>query len=164
MTIPEASQLVLQASVMADGGEIFVLDMGSQVKIVDVARKLILLSGLTPDQDIKIEFTGMRPGEKLYEELNLNDEATVATAHRKIKVFVGGAASSARTNAQLDRLRYLCALRLAAEVLPLIQEMVPEYVASDHILSVTNTEPIRKSPRVVTMRLPNLANAIRNAS
>ena len=164
MTIPEASQLVLQASVMADGGEIFVLDMGSQVKIVDVARKLILLSGLTPDQDIKIEFTGMRPGEKLYEELNLNDEATVATAHRKIKVFVGGAASSARTNAQLDRLRYLCALRLASEVLPLIQEMVPEYVASDHILSVTNTEPIRKSPRVVRMRLPNLANAIRNAS
>src|SRR5207249_2136427 len=67
MSIPEASQLVLQASTMGHGGEIFVLDMGQPVRILDLARNLILLSGLRPDQDIRIEFTGVRPGEKLYE-------------------------------------------------------------------------------------------------
>jgi len=68
MTIPEACQLVMQAGAMAEGGEIFVLDMGDPVKIVDLAKKLIKLSGLELDKDIKIEFTGLRPGEKLYEE------------------------------------------------------------------------------------------------
>jgi FlaA1/EpsC-like NDP-sugar epimerase len=164
MTIPEASQLVLQASVMGSGGEIFVLDMGSQVKIVDVARKLILLSGLTPDQDIKIEFSGIRPGEKLYEELNLNDEATIPTAHRKIKVFTGGASSPEKVMTQLDQLKYLCALRLANEIVPLMQEMVPEYAASEHILSLTATEPVRKSAHVVSMPLQHITATARNVS
>src|SRR6202021_1529850 len=83
MTIPEASQLVLQASAMGNGGEVFVLDMGDPVKIVALARNLILLSGLRPDEDIRIEFTGTRPGEKLYEELSHLDEGTVATQHQK---------------------------------------------------------------------------------
>jgi len=89
MTIPEASQLVLQASTMGHGGEIFVLDMGAPVKIVDLARNLILLSGLRPDEDIKIEFTGIRPGEKLYEELNSMQEDTLPTPYEKIKIFTG---------------------------------------------------------------------------
>src|ERR1039458_4967362 len=79
MTIPEACQLVLQAAAIGDGGQICVLDMGELVKIVDLARNLILLSGLRPDQDIKIQFTGMRPGEKLYEELNNMLEDTLPT-------------------------------------------------------------------------------------
>lgn len=84
MTIPEASRLVIQAGAMARGGEIFVLDMGQPVKIVDLARDLIRLSGLEPDKDIKIVFTGLRPGEKLYEEVLMEEEGLKKTAHEKI--------------------------------------------------------------------------------
>ncbi len=87
MTIPEAAQLVLQAAAYAKGGEIFVLDMGQPVKIYDLAKKMIFLSGYQPDVDVKIEFTGLRPGEKLYEELLMNEEGLEKTAHSKI--FVG---------------------------------------------------------------------------
>ena len=87
MTIPEAAQLVLQAASYARGGEIFVLNMGKPVKICDLARKMISLSGLRPDEDIKIVFTGLRPGEKLYEELLMDEEGLTKTAHSKI--FIG---------------------------------------------------------------------------
>jgi FlaA1/EpsC-like NDP-sugar epimerase len=153
MTIPEASQLVLQASVMGRGGEIFVLEMGSQVKIVDIARKLILLSGLVPDEDIRIEFTGIRPGEKLYEELSLHDEDTIPTSHRKIKTFMGGAASSSRILMQLDKLQDLCEARMLGDIVLLIQDLVPEYVASDHVLSLVSADPSRRRAKVAAMTL-----------
>jgi FlaA1/EpsC-like NDP-sugar epimerase len=86
MTIPEACQLVLQAGAMGAGGEIFILDMGEPVRIVDLARDLIRLSGLSPDEDIEIKFTGVRPGEKLFEELAVDDENVDKTAHPKIYV------------------------------------------------------------------------------
>lgn len=86
MTIPEACQLVLEAGSMGNGGEIFVFDMGQPVKIVDLARKMIKLSGLDPDIDIKIEYSGLRPGEKLYEELLNNAENTINTYHEKILI------------------------------------------------------------------------------
>lgn len=86
MTIPEAAQLVMQAGAMAKGGEIFILDMGQSVKIVDLARDLIKLSGFEPDIDIKIEFTGLRPGEKLYEELLLKEEGIQSTSHENIYI------------------------------------------------------------------------------
>lgn len=87
MTIPEAAQLVIQAGAMAKGGEIFILDMGKPVKIADLAADLIRLSGFEPNKDIKIEFTGLRPGEKLYEELLMDEEGISNTAHKKI--FIG---------------------------------------------------------------------------
>jgi len=86
MTIPEASQLVMQAGAYAEGGEIFILDMGEPVKIVDLARNLIELSGFVPDVDIKIEFSGLRPGEKMYEELLLDKQRHTATMHDKIYI------------------------------------------------------------------------------
>jgi FlaA1/EpsC-like NDP-sugar epimerase len=87
MTIPEAVQLVIQAGALANGGEVFILDMGKPVKIVDLARDLIRLSGLEPEKDIQIVFTGIRPGEKLYEEFLTAEEGTTATKHNRI--FVG---------------------------------------------------------------------------
>ena len=86
MSIPEAAQLVLQAGVMGKGGEIFVLDMGEPVKIVDLARDLIRLSGMS-ESDVRIEFTGLRPGEKLYEELLADDERTLPTPHPKLRIM-----------------------------------------------------------------------------
>lgn len=85
MSIPEATQLVLQAATMGNGGEVFVLDMGTPVKIIDLARDMIKLSGLQT-QDIRIEFTGLRPGEKLYEELLADDESTLPTGHEKLRI------------------------------------------------------------------------------
>ena len=87
MTIPEAVSLILQASVYAKGGEIFVLDMGEPVKIADLAKNLIKLSGFIPDKDIRIEYTGLRPGEKLYEELLMKEEGLKETNNNRI--FVG---------------------------------------------------------------------------
>ncbi len=87
MTIPEASQLVLQAGSMGHGGEIFILDMGDPVRIVDLARDLIVLSGLRPVDDIEIQFSGIRPGEKLVEELSTDAEHADKTKHPK--VFIG---------------------------------------------------------------------------
>ena len=87
MTIPEAVGLVLQSAAQGQGGEIFLLDMGKPIKIVDLARQVIILSGFEPDKDIKIEFVGLRPGEKLFEELNYEQESLIPTGHPKIRKF-----------------------------------------------------------------------------
>jgi FlaA1/EpsC-like NDP-sugar epimerase len=87
MTIPEASQLVMQAGAIGQGGEIFVLDMGEPIRILDLASEMIRRAGLVPDEDIQIQITGIRPGEKLYEELSCNNEQTRPTSHPKIKVW-----------------------------------------------------------------------------
>ena len=86
MTISEACQLVLTAGAMGKGGEIFIFDMGKSIRISDVAKKMIQLSGLTLNKDISIEYTGLRPGEKLYEELLANEENTIKTEHQKIMI------------------------------------------------------------------------------
>ncbi len=134
MTIPEAVQLVLQASCMGKGGEIFVLNMGQPVKIVDLARNLIRLSGLRPDVDVQIEFTGPRPGEKLYEELSAFEESTVPTLHEKIKTFAGPAMPFEEINERLLALRQICADRDIRDLILWLKEVVPEYNPSAHLL------------------------------
>jgi FlaA1/EpsC-like NDP-sugar epimerase len=104
MTIPEAASLVLQAGTYAKGGEIFVLDMGAPVKIDTLARNLIRLSGLTPDVDIKIEYTGLRPGEKLYEEKLMSEEGMRTTPNHLIHI---GSPIPFETDEFLDRLQTL---------------------------------------------------------
>lgn len=86
MTIPEACQLVLEAGNMGEGGEVFIFDMGKPVKIINLAKKMISLSGLKPGKDIQISITGLRPGEKLYEELLANKENTLPTYHPQIMI------------------------------------------------------------------------------
>jgi FlaA1/EpsC-like NDP-sugar epimerase len=143
MTIPEAVQLVLQASTMGKGGEIFVLDMGQPVKIVDLARNLILLSGLRPDKDIRIEFTGIRPGEKLYEELNTLDENTVPTFHEKIKIFAGPTPSPEEMKNRLAAIRRHCAARDERRLLLELKDLVPDYNPSMQVLQRLIEEPRR---------------------
>jgi FlaA1/EpsC-like NDP-sugar epimerase len=101
MLIPEAAQLVLQAGLMGKGGEIFVLEMGEPVRIVDLARGMIRLSGFSEDE-IKIEFTGLRPGEKLYEELLTDSEQTLPTPHEKLRAAHADPAPDAAWFAQLE--------------------------------------------------------------
>jgi FlaA1/EpsC-like NDP-sugar epimerase len=128
MTIPEAVQLVLQAAVLGHGGEVFVLDMGDPVRIVDLAQDLIELSGLEVGQDIEIVYTGMRPGEKLYEELFVDGERYERTRHQKI--FIAANASSF-VPADLETI--LAAMRQAAEandrhaIMAGLQRLIPEF-------------------------------------
>jgi FlaA1/EpsC-like NDP-sugar epimerase len=134
MTIPEACQLVLQASTIALGGQICVLDMGAPVKIVDLARNLILLSGLRPDEDIKIEFTGMRPGEKLYEELSTMLEDTAPTSHEKIRIFIGNGVPEGDIETWLDCLREACETRNVGRLVVALKEIVLDYSPSTDLL------------------------------
>jgi FlaA1/EpsC-like NDP-sugar epimerase len=127
MTIPEACQLVLQASTMGKGSEIFVLNMGEPVRIVDLARNLIMLSGLRPEKDIQITFSGPRPGEKLFEELNEEAEGLVATHHEKINVFEGEAKPWPEIERYLGRLRVCCRERNCEELISVLRQAVPEY-------------------------------------
>jgi FlaA1/EpsC-like NDP-sugar epimerase len=135
MTIPEASQLVLQAFSIGRGGEVFVLDMGEPVKIVDLARNLILLSGLQPDKEIKIQFTGLRPGEKLFEELNLQSESLVATSHEQIRSYVSSAHISAKQMREhLRDLQQICDEQDIGRLLLHLKDLIPNYNPSSQLL------------------------------
>ena len=126
MTIPEAAQLVMQAAAIAKGGEIFVLDMGQPVRILDLAREMIRRSGLVVDEDIQIVFSGTRPGEKLYEELANDTDRTAPTSHEKIRVWELPAATPEQTH---EMIRTLSAVTDASgdEVRLALKQFVPEY-------------------------------------
>lgn len=128
MTIPEAAGLVLLSGAIGEGGEIFVLDMGSPVKIVDLAKQLIELSGLRPGDDIDIEFVGLRPGEKLFEELQHKGENLKETEHPKIMRFVCDPEDLQDVRARLDELDKLVYSRDAEQLKFWLKEEVPEYV------------------------------------
>lgn len=161
MTIPEAAQLVIQASIMGEGGEVFELDMGEQVRIVDLARNLILLSGLKPERDIEIHYTGVRPGEKLYEELNLDHENLVATSHPKILSYVSPVESDPEMiKTSLQQLHIYFEERDLASLLGLMRELVPEYTPSAELLLASEGVPARVNlfdPRPARSAGPELA-------
>jgi FlaA1/EpsC-like NDP-sugar epimerase len=127
MTIPEAAQLILQAGTMGKGGEIFVLDMGESVKIAYLAEQLIRLSGKKPGEDIEIVYTGLRPGEKLYEELFHESEKLAGTTHPKILLANSRSMDFAQLEQVLDRLAAACEVNDVREIYGLLSELVPEH-------------------------------------
>lgn len=128
MTIPEAVSLVLQASAMAKGGEIFVLDMGEPVKIIDLARNLIKLSGFEPDIDIKIEITGLRPGEKLYEEVLMNEEGLKKTSNDQIRIGCPIDIDEAEFRKELNILKRVAENNQDEKVDLIMKSIVPTYI------------------------------------
>lgn len=127
MTIPEACQLVLQAGSMANGGEVFILDMGEPVKIMDLAENLIRLSGFVVGKDIQIEVTGLRPGEKLYEELLLDTKSAIKTDHNKIYIECPESLPLNELEHRLSALREIVAHDNRSELVDFLQELVPTY-------------------------------------
>ena len=130
MTIPEACQLVLEAATMGRGGEIFVFEMGQSVKIADLAKKMILLSGLEIGKDIELKFTGLRPGEKLYEELLANEENTIPTHHQKILI----AKTRTESDEQMKNIQTLVDLCIHQNNTAIVTQMkyiVPEFISNN---------------------------------
>ncbi|MNE50076.1 UDP-N-acetyl-alpha-D-glucosamine C6 dehydratase [compost metagenome] len=135
MTIPEACQLVLEAGSMGKGGEIFVFDMGRPVKIVDLAYKMIRLAGKVPDVDIRIVYSGLRPGEKLYEELLNNSENTLPTYHEKILIAKVREYDFVWVQTQIEELLRLAEGHIVLDTVIKMKEIVPEYVSNNSVYS-----------------------------
>ncbi|NMA84925.1 MAG: polysaccharide biosynthesis protein [Epulopiscium sp.] len=135
MTIPEAAQLVLQAGGMAEGGEIFVLDMGEPVKITNLAEDLIRLSGLEPYEDISIQFTGLRPGEKLFEELLLDEEGMENTKYQKIFIGKPLTLDYKLLLNNLENLKNLIDIGSDEKIKDYVSEIVPTYIRKNHIVN-----------------------------
>lgn len=133
MTIPEACQLVLEAGCMGKGGEIFVFDMGQSVKIVDLAKKMIKLSGLKENVDIKIVYTGLRPGEKLYEELLASSENTLPTYHKQILVGKVREYEFAEVEKFIDEIILLFNTQNNLKIVSKMKEIVPEFVSNNSV-------------------------------
>jgi len=130
MTIPEATQLVIQAGTMGQSGQVMLLDMGDPVKIVDLARDMITLSGYRPDVDIRIEFRGVRPGEKLFEELRTSGEDVLPTHHEKIFIWQSRACPEEEIAGALARLEAVTDGASLAEIQKVLRQIVPEYQPS----------------------------------
>ena len=131
MTIPEAVSLVLQAGAYAKGGEIFILDMGEPVKILDLAENMIRLSGLTPGEDIEIKFTGLRPGEKLYEELLIDEDNKKETPNKRIFIGQPIALDEEKFIADIRRLE-TAAFSEDPNIRDIVKQLVPEYTINGH--------------------------------
>ena len=130
MTIPEACQLVLEAGVMGNGGEIYVFDMGESVKIYDLAKKMIHLSGKRYPEDIDIHISGLRPGEKLYEELLTNEENTIPTYNEKILIAKTENVNVDAIKAKIDQLIALQGIS-HVDIVRSLKSIVPEYISNN---------------------------------
>ena len=133
MTIPEAVQLVMEASSLTKGGELFVLDMGEMIKIYDLATTMIRLSGLKPEKDIKIEITGLRPGEKLYEELQLSTESLAKTENERIFLFKSDFIDIDKFDREFRKLQDALISRDLKNILTQIKKLVPTYTRSEYV-------------------------------
>lgn len=138
MTIPEAVQLVLEACTMGHGGEIFVFDMGEPVRIVDLANKMIRLAGLIPNRDVKIEFTGLRPGEKLYEEVLSESEKTIPTYHDKIRIAKVSETSYPSISHDVLELIASCDHNNAFQLVRKMKQMIPEFSSKNSFYELTD--------------------------
>ena len=147
MTIPEACQLVLEAGCMGSGGEIFVFDMGKSVKIVDLAKNMIKLSGLKEGTDIKIIYTGLRPGEKLYEELLASSENTLPTHHQQI--LVGKVREYAFTEVTqfINELIALFNSQDNKRIVSKMKEIVPEFVSNNSVFQILDTKSLNEDDK-----------------
>ena len=131
MTIPEACRLVMEAATMSSGNQIFVFDMGESVKIDDLARRMIQLAGFTPDDDIKIEYTGLRPGEKLYEEVLANTENTMPTNHSRIRIAKVREYDYEEAKSMADTLEHLSRIVDVPSMVRLMKQIVPEFISQN---------------------------------
>ena len=131
MTIPEACRLVMEAATMSTGNQIFVFDMGESVKIDDLARRMIRLAGFTPDEDIKIEYSGLRPGEKLYEEVLSDHENTLPTNHSRIRIAKVREYDYSDALAATDELERLSREVEIIEMVKLMKQTVPEFISKN---------------------------------
>ncbi len=145
MTIPEACQLVLEAGAMGQGGEIFVFDMGQPVKIAHLARKMIQMSGHEPGKDIQIVYTGLRPGEKLYEELLNNSENTVSTYHEKIMIAKVREYDFAEVNALIEQLIESANKHYITPTVALMKQLVPEFISKNSTYEQLDKDKIKLS-------------------
>ncbi|MFN3324102.1 MAG: polysaccharide biosynthesis protein [Bryobacteraceae bacterium] len=152
MTIPEAIQLVLQASTMGKGSEIFVLNMGEPVKIVDLARNMIRLSGREPDVDIEIRFTGLRPGEKLAEEISFDSETFRQTHHEDIRIFLGRMVEFEKAEAWVRELKALLASGDESRILRHARELAPEYQPCGNWRTVLEQADGKQDSNVASVR------------
>jgi FlaA1/EpsC-like NDP-sugar epimerase len=131
MTIPEACRLVMEAATMTDGNQIFVFDMGESVKIADLARRMIKLAGLVEDKDIKIEYSGLRPGEKLYEEVLSNNENTIPTNHDRIRIAKVREYDYADALECIEELEKLSRAVQIPDMVRLMKRAVPEFISKN---------------------------------
>ena len=149
---------------MGKGREIFVLDMGSPVKIVDLARNMIKLAGFVPGEDIEIRFTGLRPGEKTYEEVNLDSEDMVPTSHSKIRVFQGRSITFQQLAPWISELQHLLRRRDSAGLVEHLAILVPEYQPNPQEEAVTEPAEKLESSKHSASSAPRLVQTFKTAA
>ena len=145
MTIPEACELVLQAGTMGNGGEIYVFDMGEPVKILDLAKRMIKLSGFTPDEEIKIKFIGLRPGEKLFEELLSDDATTIPTHHEKIMISKDPTVRFDDIEVLFKQIIKSAVKRDKVQVVTLLKKIVPEFISNNSEYEILDQKKIENT-------------------
>ncbi len=143
MTIPEACSLVLEAATIGNGGEVFLFDMGEPVKILDLAKKMIRLAGLTPGKDIEIRFTGLRPGEKLYEELLNKEEEVIPTHHKKILIAKVIEYDFEKVSQSIDQLIAIAVENRDEDVVKQMKRIVPEFISNNSIYESIDEQILR---------------------